>query len=251
MIAARPELATRAVWDAEGLAVGMSNEITEDEHLTFPGWLRYQRIDPATLTQEELTRLQRIFEELGKRSKPVGLIKLKRVPGEQKYAVAIQDGSDLWLTLWIRCSQKGEIFIMQPRGDSKWDPHASYHVDGTLHRKSYGRGILPQKCQPLTQSFRGHEHLGTFGGHGKRIGAIFDPGAFDGVVAVAAGALGPTHGSVAVDLVQPGYGPRHDPRVFQREIFFREDRPSVMITIWCDNSNIGFPAWPDDFVPLT
>jgi hypothetical protein len=46
-------------------------------------------------------------------------------PSEQRYAVAIQDGSDLWLTLWVRCNPKGEIFVMLPRQDPDWDVHAS------------------------------------------------------------------------------------------------------------------------------
>jgi hypothetical protein len=36
-----------------------------------------------------------------------------------------------------RCSPKGEIFVMYPRADAG-NPHASYHLDGTYHHKSYG-----------------------------------------------------------------------------------------------------------------
>ena len=68
--------------------------------------------------------------ERRKTSPKVGLMKLQLVPGEQKYAVAICDGSDLWLTLWVRCSRKGEIFIMYPRGDRDWDAQGSVHSRG-------------------------------------------------------------------------------------------------------------------------
>ena len=43
-------------------------------------------------------------------------MKLKLLPaGEHRYAVAIQEGSDLWLTLWIRRNAKPELFVMVPR----------------------------------------------------------------------------------------------------------------------------------------
>ena len=45
----------------------------------------------------------------------------------------------------------------------------------------------------------------TVQGHGKSSGAVWDPKAFEGVVIVEPGILGPNHGSVGVDLVEPGY----------------------------------------------
>ena len=35
-------------------------------------------------------------------------MKLRAVPGEHRYAVAVREGSDLWLTLWVRRSREGE-----------------------------------------------------------------------------------------------------------------------------------------------
>jgi hypothetical protein len=61
----------------------------------------------------------------------VGLMKLKLMAsGEYRYAVAVRDeDANLWLTLWVSRSQKGEFFIFIPRGDRDWDPHTSYHID--------------------------------------------------------------------------------------------------------------------------
>jgi hypothetical protein len=171
--------------------------ISEDDLLTFEGWLRYQAFDNAP--PEDLEVLRRLFDELMQRRKAspkVGLMKFQPVPGEQKYAVAIRDGSDLWLTLWVRYSRKGEIFVMYPRPDRDWDAHASYHRDGTLHQKSYGTVGISVKRQPLSAAFRGSEHLGLYKGHGKSSGAVCDPNAFDRVVGVEPGILGPKHGSV-------------------------------------------------------
>jgi len=94
--------------------------ISEDDLRTFEGWLRYQAVDASTMPADELAMWRRLFEEVRQRSATspkVGLMKLQPVPGEHKYAVAVEEGADLWLTLWVRCSRKGEFFIMQPRGD--------------------------------------------------------------------------------------------------------------------------------------
>jgi hypothetical protein len=225
--------------------------ISEDDLLTFDGWMRYQATDPATSTPEELRMWRSYFDEglrLRESSSKVGLMRLQPVPGEQKYAVAIRDGSNLWLTMWVRCSRKGEIFIMYPRGNREWDAHASYHLDGTLHQKSHGLKGLCQKRQPLTAAFRGSEHLGAYGGHGIGSGAVCDPKAFDGVIVVEPRILGPIHGSVAFDLVEPGYVPKPDPGVRERQIFLRGARPSVIITLYSDDQNIGFLHWPSSFI---
>ncbi len=221
----------------------MDDFISEDDLLTFEGYLKYQGFDPEALTPDQLKMWQGYFNEAMERrktSRKVGLMKLQQGAGEQKYAVAIRDGSDVWLTLWVRCSPKGEIFIMMPRGNRDWNPHASYHLDGTFHQKSHGSVRMPLKRQPLTTAFRESEHLGMYGGHGtKSIGAVCDPNVFDGVVIVEPGILGPRDGSVGVDLVEPGYelewnrgmGQSLYSNVHQREVFPRNGRPSVVITI--------------------
>ena len=56
--------------------------------------------------------------------------------GEYRYAIAIEADGELWLTLWVKRSSKGEYFICYPRGRSTWNPHASYHGDGRCHQKS-------------------------------------------------------------------------------------------------------------------
>jgi hypothetical protein len=207
--------------------------ISEDDLQTFEGWLKYQAVDAATTTPEELAMWRHLFEDARARSAAspkVGLMKLK--PGEHRYAVAVREGSDLWLTLWVRRSPKGEFFIMVPRGDRGWDPHTSYHLDGTVHIKSHGRKLLVQKRQPLTGTFRGSEHLGVFAGHfPKSVGAICDPTAFSGVVEVALGVLGPQHGVVEVDLVEPGHELTRSTgtQIVTRQVF-RDLLPWVVIT---------------------
>jgi hypothetical protein len=209
--------------------------ISEDDLQTFEGWLKYQAVDAATTAPEELEKWRRLFEDARERTAAcpkVGLMKLQPTPGEHRYAVAVQEDSGLWLTLWVRRSWKGEFFVMLPRGDRDWDPHTSYHLDGTLHIKSYGHKVLERKNQPLTGAFRGSEDLGFFGGHGpKGVGAICDPTAFSGVVKVAPGVLGPRHGEVKVDLVEPGHEPMEFPGKIVTEQVFRDIFPWLVIRV--------------------
>jgi hypothetical protein len=210
--------------------------IGEDDLNTFEGWLKYQAVDAATMTPVELAIWRGLFDEgrkLSLASPKVGLMKLQPIPGEHRYAVAFREGSDLWMTLWVRRSPKGEFFVMMPRGNRKWDVHNSYHLDGTKHMKSHGRKIdLPiMRGQPLTGPFRGTEHLGAFGGHGaKSIGAVCDPKAFSGVMEVPPGVLGPIDGMVIVDLVEPHCDPISWPNVVRQETF-RDIVPWVVIRI--------------------
>src|SRR5690349_11209175 len=115
----------------------MADFIDEDDLLTFEEYLKYQAIDSVSCTPRELKEWHEIFEEavrLRVTTPKVGLMKLRRLTGgEYRYAVAVGEGVDLWLVLWVRRSPKGEYFVMLPRSDRAWNPHASYHLDGTLH----------------------------------------------------------------------------------------------------------------------
>jgi hypothetical protein len=71
--------------------------ISKDDPRTFEGFLKYQAIDPAMLTQDELAMYRGYFEESVRRRKngpKVGLMNLPSRSGEQKYAVAARsDGA--------------------------------------------------------------------------------------------------------------------------------------------------------------
>jgi hypothetical protein len=88
----------------------VSDFISEDDLSTFEGWLRYQGIDAATTTPDELADWRDMFDEGRERSlatPKVGRMKLGPLAaGEYRYAVAVREGSDLWLTLWVRRSKR-------------------------------------------------------------------------------------------------------------------------------------------------
>ncbi len=211
--------------------------ISEDDLATFEGWLKYQGIDPATTSPEELKRWREYFAQISAQrsvTPKVGLMKLQQASSEHRYAVAVRDGSCLWLALWVRRSSKPEYFVFMPRADGEWNVHTSYHRDGRLHLKSYGRTVFePIKCQPLTGAFKGTEHLGAFAGHGPTcVGAICEPSAFSGVVEVKPGVLGPRDGVITVDLVEPGSDPSPFcwEHIVQRKVFTHAI-PWVVITV--------------------
>lgn len=80
----------------------MNGFISEDDLQTFEGWSRYQTVDPATLTAEQLTTWQDTYEKSRQASaanRKVVLMKLQAVPGEYRYAVAVRHDTDLWLAL--------------------------------------------------------------------------------------------------------------------------------------------------------
>jgi len=161
-------------------------------------------------------------------------MRFKRVTGEHLYAVAIQDGAELGLGLWVKCSPNG-FFVMKPMPDRTRNIHTSYHRDGTLHMKSSGRKMIVRQRQPLTGQFRGTESLmGDSGFRPKAVGAICEPAKFTDVITVPTGVL-EANGAVIVDLVAPGSPPTD--LSFAYDIVdqktFVHTTPNVVITILC------------------
>lgn len=229
--------------------------VSEDDLETFDGFLRYHVIDPSMASPEELKKWREYFDEARQRiaaSPKVGRMKFKSDLKEHRYAVAVQDGSKLWLALWVKRSPRGEFFVMMPRGEvfaimqrsdlgggpkkRDWNPHTSYHLDGSFHMKSYDEKVFPpHKFQPLTGKFKGTVSLGAFGGYGPRgVGAICDPADFSGIVEVPPGVLGPRQGTISVDLLEPGCEPANMGPGFEIVLRheFRDFLPWVVITVW-------------------
>jgi hypothetical protein len=64
--------------------------------------------------------------------------------GEHRYAVAFREGSDLWLTLWVKRSPKGEFFVLMPRGNRAWDVHNRLvgEIRWRIFLERFGYGLL-------------------------------------------------------------------------------------------------------------
>ena len=99
--------------------------------------------------------------------------------------------------------------------------------------KSSGLKMLVLKRQPLTANFHGAENLGGNAGHvPKGVGAICDPCAFSGVIEVPPDVLGPRHGTVVVDLVEPGREPLTWPFPgIARQEEYRDFEPWLVIRV--------------------
>src|SRR5438094_5111571 len=138
---------------------------------TFEGWCKCQAIDPAALMPAELAMWQGMFGEIQEYAATVPKVGLlgygARGPGERAYAIAVPDDANLWLVLWVKVSQRRDVYVFYPHGDTRGcDPHTSYHRDGSMHSKSFGEKFPMQRRQPLDDSFTGSEHLGRFYGYG-------------------------------------------------------------------------------------
>jgi hypothetical protein len=235
----------RRAGEQEGKAV-LSDFISEDDLNTFEGYLRFQAVDPETATPNEVAMFRQFFDEAtaARAATPkIGAMKFKAIPGEFRYAVAVRHGSDLWLAIWVRRGPKGDVYVLIPRSDPIWDPHTSYHRDGTFHSKSFNHKMSSSKKQPLTDAFSGSEHMSMFGGYNpKSIGAVCDPAMFSGVVEVPPGILGPRDGFVSVDLVEPGCDPLdlYNPVVITQ--VFKDKVPWIVIRVGRQASPAEFEA---------
>lgn len=206
----------------------MNEFISDDDLQTFEEWLKYQAIDTSVMTTEELATWRCCFEEVRKQrdaSSKVGLMNLRTALGENKYAVAVREGTDLFLVLWVRRNQKGEYFVLKPTSDRQLDLHSRYQRDGSLHHKILKqKDLQAQKSQsfPIMNGFTP-----------KNTGAICDPKAFTGIVEVASGILGPRQGCIGVCLTEPGSGLPDYTWAYQvfTQTVFREVSPHVVVSI--------------------
>ena len=212
--------------------------ISEDDPIEFLRWVRAQGVDPLPLSLEDLEVWRRAFrgELRDLRSPRVRPMKLKLVPDEFRYAVAVREGSNVWLTMWVRRSSKGEFSIITPIGDKEWKiewhPQTTYHLDGMLRTRDHKHNVIIKNCQPLTGTFRGTESLGVYYGPGpKNDGAIFDPTVFTAVVEVSSSVFGSGVG-IGVEIMAPDNEAVEASwsRIITRQIF-RETVPWVVITV--------------------
>ena len=166
----------------------------------------------------------------------VGTMSIRRSPDERLYAVAVEDKAGLWLSLWVRRSPRGEYFVLIPRSDGAWNPHASWHFDGTFHHKTYGHPTAARRRQRPDASFKGTENMITtpISADACRIGAVCRPSEFDGVLMISASRVRGRHPHlVSVDLAEAKRREVWQPgsRIADQRIF-EACLPSVIITLW-------------------
>jgi hypothetical protein len=188
-------------------------------------WLTNQGIDPDALPDKD--RMREEYEQGQLRGEALQASTLgPGTTGGHGYAVAIDDGIDLRVTLWVRRGPRICV-VLQPR-DREWDPHATYHVDGRYHNKSYGVAFGGAQHRQRLDNFKGTEHFGYFGGHGGALPKC-NPSNFTDVITVAPDVLTGFKGGVIVDLVEPGVAPNPLHREFHEVI---EERTYKDLSPW-------------------
>ena len=177
-----------------------------------------------------------------------GIGTMQAVQPERKYAIAVRDGSNLFLFLHVRRSPGGEYFAVLARPDRSINAHASYHADGRFHVKTHNMDsrnkIMCCRKQKPDGNFRGAENLldQSINQAGPRaIGLECDSNKFDAVFEIPLADLGTRTAStrvtvdthVSIDLVSDSYLPHlvPDARVIcQAE--YRDFFPYILITLY-------------------
>ena len=174
-----------------------------DDLDTFDGWRKHHRYDVEGATKDQVNSWRDEFEHAKARRVAARSAVFFNQPvpqGEYRYAVAIEDGVDLRLALAVsrRPKKRGYECVILKQREGDWNPHATYHQDGTYHQKSFGHKWIVEKRQPLDR-FKGTEHLYSFLGFGTGAAPICDPANFTAVLTVPQGILESTSGIVLID----------------------------------------------------
>jgi len=206
---------------------------------TFEEFMAHQGLSPTDPEVGGLSDWLEEYEDACERARqtpPVGTRALRKNPADLLYAVAVEDEAGLWLTLWVRRSPKSEYFVMIPRLDGEWNPHASWHVDGGFHHKTYDHRIVRQERQRPDASFKGSENmiLTPVTADARVVGAVCDRSQFDGMLVVSASGLGGVQRHhVSVDLDEVGHYEVSQPgnRLVHQRVF-KSSVPWIVVTLW-------------------
>jgi hypothetical protein len=153
------------------------------------------------------------------------------------YGVAVRHDADLRLLCRIRRSANGDVYFLIPRDEPGWNPHASYHRDGTRHVRSHGGRYLISQIQRPDHSFRGTENLFAMAIQPGEVALLQTQcmaEEFSEVFEIDHPQIPPEeHHTLAADLVEPGYSAipvLGTEAIVQRT--FRDASPWILVTLW-------------------
>jgi hypothetical protein len=161
------------------------------------------------------------------------------------FAIVIKDAEGPRLVARVARRALG-VYYLIPRNaedfaieaDENWDPHASYHADGTLHVKSFNALVLtPVKKQPLDRSFSGGEPLFAQSfqpGELVALPSLTDVSRYLNIFEIPRDLVDATeHHTLAVDLLSPGTDRLPGPwQQVVTEHSFTDDVPWIHVTLW-------------------
>lgn len=154
-------------------------------------------------------------------------------------AVAVRDGSDLFLFASISRGLKGDVYVNFPRDrEPKWKPHSSYHASGQHHHKSFGYNALVHHRKKPDVNFSGTENLVTTGisrEEPREINVPCPTADFDDVFEIPISDLRPEkyRTYLSVDLAEPNGSPIIYPgaKVIRQKIT-QNVIPRILITLF-------------------
>jgi hypothetical protein len=139
---------------------------------------------------------------------------------ESMFAVAVEDGDDLFLWMRLNRAARTDIYYVLPTGREDdpewkaWDPHGSWQRDGRLHHKSFDQKMLPaERQQKPNAEFKGTYQMilrGIASSEPRAFGVRCDPTKFSEVVKIPVEMLSPKHYQTytSIDVSEPGLQPR-------------------------------------------
>ncbi len=200
--------------------------------------MAYQAIDVPSLDEHKLKEWRRHYDASceAQRQRKTWTPRIHSSVKDLLYAVAVRDASDLWLSLWVKRNSKSDYFVMFPRDEPGWDPHASYHRDGRLHQKSNDRKMLVFQRQIPGPGFKGTEQMLTTTLDLESVRAVkarCDRSQFTGVLETPGEILLQGGHTIAVDLTEANGSALAQPGsqiVCERR--FSDAIPEVLLTIW-------------------
>ena len=158
-------------------------------------------------------------------------------PHDKMYAIAVRD-EDLFLFLRVKRNAKGEVFVLFPRDPKGWNPHASYHADGTHHQKSYNHKSIVRKRAKPDAAFPEAANLITTGiasDEPRAINALCDPTNFSAVFEIPVTDLSAEkyRTMISVDLTPPGGKPiiTTGAQVL-KQVTFKDTIPWIVATLY-------------------
>ena len=161
------------------------------------------------------------------------------------HAIAVRDAQGLHLVARVARRPSG-IYYLIPRdakafqidSDENWDPHVSYHADGSHHIKSFGQLALTRmKRQALNSTFSGAEPLFAQSfqpGDLHNLPTLSNASSFVDVFEIPVDRLRASdHYTLALDLLEPGAGRLGGPWLeVVLEHSFQDASPWIHATLW-------------------
>jgi len=173
---------------------------------------------------------------------------------ETLHAIAVRDAQGLRLVARVVRRPSG-IYYLIPRdakafqieSDKNWDPHVSYHADGSHHIKSFGQLALTRmKRQPLNSTFSGAEPLFAHSfqpGDLHNLPMLSNASSFVDVFEIPVDRLTASdHYTFALDLLEPGAERLGGPWLeVVLELSFQDASPWIHATLWRGPESFAVP----------